>query len=503
MARDEWGDFQTPIELANQVVELMSSREWSRVLEPTCGTGTFLTASKLLGPDIERRGIEIRPAYVERARSAGFEVTRADIFATDLAQDLPWKCDGPLLIIGNPPWVTNAQLGAMGSANLPKKLNLKGLSGFDAITGASNFDLAEYILLKIMGELRLERPTLAFLVKTHVARNVIAHASKFKLPYCDYEIRLIDSKKWFGASVDACLFVARYNEQPVYECDVFNSIASEKSVRTMATAGDRLVADIAKYRLASPIDGISPLEWRSGVKHDAAGIMELDFEACQTLQLEAERVYPLLKCSDIYRDRLRPNKCVLLPQTRLGEDTVALRDTAPNLWNYLMIHSEMLDKRKSSVYRTQPRFAVFGIGDYTFAPYKIAISGLHKAAHFVLLGPHNGKPILVDDASYIVGFSDAQEAALCYAMLKNRLAQALLQSLVFWDSKRPITKKLLQRINLRAIAQYCEIEELTNDADDALESVGEERSRSWDMVLESLQQRWTQTQDAAQLKMAI
>ena len=34
--------------------------------------------------------------------------------------------------------------------NLPEKENFKRLSGTDAITGASNFDICEYIILKLI-----------------------------------------------------------------------------------------------------------------------------------------------------------------------------------------------------------------------------------------------------------------------------------------------------------------------------------------------------------------
>ena len=503
MASDEWGDFQTPISLARQVVQLFNSHEWERVFEPTCGTGSFLDASMLLGGDVERKGLEIQTCHVEHARASGFDVTQADIFSTNLATDIVWKSSGPLLIVGNPPWVTSAQLGALGSRNMPKKTNLKQLSGFDAMTGASNFDIAEYILLKIMTELQQEQPTLAFLVKTHVARNLVSYAEQFKLPYSQFEIRLIDSKSWFGASVDACLFIARHQAHTKYECDIFDGVPSTVPERTMAVVGGRLVADLAKYHMASAVDGTSPLVWRSGIKHDAARVMELDLETCRELGLEDDYMYPLLKCSDVYQGRHEPTRCVVVPQTKLGEDTTPLQAAAPNLWTYLERHSEVLDNRRSSIYLNQPRFSVFGIGSYTFAPYKIAISGLHKAARFAFLGPHHGKPVLVDDASYIVGFSDVQDAAMCYALLTSRLADALLQSLVFWDSKRPITKKLLQRIDLNTIARLYPIDELTAVADEALDSVHDLAERSWESVLASLLQTWDGASNSAQLEMAL
>ena len=40
----QYGDFQTPLELVNQVLECLhrTGKRWTRVLEPTCGQGNFI-----------------------------------------------------------------------------------------------------------------------------------------------------------------------------------------------------------------------------------------------------------------------------------------------------------------------------------------------------------------------------------------------------------------------------------------------------------------------------
>jgi len=52
------------------------------------------------------------------------------------------------LVIGNPPWVTNSELGSINSKNLPKKSNFKKNSGLEAMTGKGNFE----IVFRIMKE---------------------------------------------------------------------------------------------------------------------------------------------------------------------------------------------------------------------------------------------------------------------------------------------------------------------------------------------------------------
>jgi len=46
--------------------------------------------------------------------------------------------------------VTSAELGALNAENLPVKRNVKGLNGLDALTGKSNFDIGEFILLRML-----------------------------------------------------------------------------------------------------------------------------------------------------------------------------------------------------------------------------------------------------------------------------------------------------------------------------------------------------------------
>ncbi len=144
----EFGDFQTPPSLVAAVLECLysSGKVWSRVIEPTCGRGNFIEGLLNLAlPPREIQAIEIQDDYLENARriferfpSTHFVIKQANLFDLDLHKDLQWSTTGPLLVVGNPPWVTNSELGLLGSNNLPHKKNLKGLRGIEARTGATN-----------------------------------------------------------------------------------------------------------------------------------------------------------------------------------------------------------------------------------------------------------------------------------------------------------------------------------------------------------------------------
>jgi hypothetical protein len=433
----------------------------ARVLEPTCGTGGFLQAASVVSPGSERIGVEVQATHARRASQWG-TVLRQDIFSLRPDQQIQWRSDGPLCVVGNPPWVTSAELGRLNSGNLPVKENFKGAKGLDAVLGGANFDVCEYIILKLIDAYRDQRFALGMLCKTHVARNVMSHAAAARWPMASSAVYRIDAKKWFDAGVDACWFTVEVDSRrradyttPVYD-DLFAPDARPSS--RFGTVDGRLVSDIDRYRNVRRADGHCPYEWRSGLKHDASSVFELvatpepATRAGRRLDLEPEYVYPFLKSTDVFRDKHRVlSKWVIVPQRSFGDDTAQLRYRAPKLWLYLLDNSLILDGRKSSIYRHRPRFSVFGHGPYTYAPYKVTVSGLHKEPVFRLVAPIERRPVVLDDTCYFLPFTDPAEALVVTAMLNSEQCRDLIESLVFWDSKRPITKKLLARIDLRQL----------------------------------------------------
>jgi hypothetical protein len=422
---------------------------------------------------------------------------RADVFRLHFGRDIVWNERGPLLVVGNPPWVTSAELGALESDNLPLKNNIRRLKGIDALTGESNFDLAESIWLKLIRELSHESPTIAMLCKTTVARNVMRFAHQEGLPIHKAAMRRIDAKAWFGASVDACLLHLEIGgDNPRHELAVFDSLQSKESRSTMGFSSGKLIPDLAAYEAKTLAEGVCSFTWRQGVKHDAAAVMELLPASSglvnglgERVDVEAEYVYPLLKGRDVFHGPPPvPRLYVLATQRQLCEDTLKLRVVAPRLWNYLSTHQNAFERRKSSIYRNQPPFAMFGIGAYTFAAYKVAVSGFHKSARFRAVAPLGGKPVLLDDTCYFVACVSARQAALLAALLNDPYTLQFLDSIVFWDAKRPIKKSILQRMQLEEILRVVPREVLLARADRELNLLEGDENRElgrWPDLLET------------------
>lgn len=471
--RVEFGDFQTPAWFAQEVCAFL----WAKgvapasVLEPTCGLGHFLLAAvDTFASARTAVGVEINRPYVDsvsrklssRTKGPATRIIHADFFALDWAELLQ-QLPAPLLIIGNPPWVTNSELAVLGGDNLPPKNNFQNQAGIQAITGSSNFDISEWMLLQMIGWVTGREGVVAVLVKTAVARKLLHHIwQQYPTPGSP-SMHLIDAQAIFGVSVDACLFVYdSARPDTARACPVYEELARPFPITEIGYRQDQLVANAQFFdrwqHLARRKQG--PYRWRSGIKHDCAPVMELQKvnnayvnKLGEHYPLEATHLYPMLKSSDIAGSKeCGPKRWMLVPQKEVGENTRAIQTTAPQTWAYLQDHAELLDNRKSAIYRHRPRFSIFGVGDYSFTPWKVAISGLYKQLEFVVIGPHHDKPVVLDDTCYFLPCFSQKEANLLAQLLNSEPAQQFYQSLIFWDAKRPITAKILGRLDLLALA---------------------------------------------------
>lgn len=471
--RTEFGDFQTPEVLARKICEVVRNLGISpgSILEPTCGKGSFLRASIDFFPMCrDVFGYEIKPEYVQTAGAIeGAAVYCQDFFRKDWPSTLK-RLQEPILIIGNPPWVTNSALGALGGSNLPFKSNFRGLNGLEAKMGKSNFDISEWMLIHILEWLSGREAMLAMLCKTGVARKVLQHAWGKNLEIENSRMYLIDAAKHFGASVDACLLVCILKPgEGSKECTVYTDLeASSEAQSTFAFRDGRLVADLDSYNSHGHIFGKSAIKWRSGVKHDCSKVMELirtDYNKFrngfgEVVDLEPTNLYPMLKSSDLLKPYPNPSRYMLITQSAVGEDPSRLQRESPLTWEYLQTHSERLNNRRSTIYKNRPEFSIFGVGPYSFAPWKVAIAGFSKRIHFHCVGPQGQRPVVVDDTCYFLPCKTKEEATLLVELLNSPTARSFLSSFVFWDSKRPITAQLLATIDFASLAKEVGIDSI-------------------------------------------
>jgi hypothetical protein len=464
--KKEFGDFQTPVELSGLMVDIINENGAypNIIIEPTCGIGNILlTAYDLFQPQ-KAIGIEINNTYCKNVleKSNGNKnivIVNGDIFISIDIIRKEINDKDICLFIGNPPWVTNAELGSIKSTNIPRKSNIKNLRGIEAITGKSNFDITEYIIIRLIEEFNQQKSVFAFLCKTSVARSILKYCWNNSIYYREASIFPFDSKKYFDVAVDACYFVIDATEKrKVVECRVFDSVEKRNYKSTIGLYRNTMIVNIDTF-ISHNYLGRSDYTWRNGIKHDCSKVMEFDIVDYsyvngygETVDIEDDLLYPLLKSSDIANGTVAIRKKVLVTQKKVGEKTEYIQYKYPRTWQYLNDHANDFIKRKSSIYKNKPNFSIFSIGDYSFYPFKIAISGLYKKINFKLVYPADGKPVMVDDTCNFISCKNESEAHIVFSLLTDERTRLFLESIIFWDSKRPITTEILNSIDLKKIA---------------------------------------------------
>jgi methylase of polypeptide subunit release factors len=331
----EFGDFQTPRELAFEICLLLSrlNIQPQTIIEPNCGLGSFIRASRKIFHSANIFGFDISPKYIERAQEKfrdeeNISIFEANFFETDW-NELFKSFQKPLLVLGNPPWVTNSQLSVLESKNIPQKENFQKFSGLDALTGKSNFDISEWMLIRLFDSLNKQNAYLAMLCKTSVARKVLKYAWKNKIHLANSALYRVETEKYFNASVDSCLLFCEFSEtEQNTTAKIFESLDDEIPSRGIGFRDNELIASIAFYEKWRYLNGGSQKKWRSGIKHDCSKVMELTKERDkykngfgEFIELEDDFIYPLLKSSDIANSSLEPRRWVLVTQKDVKEET--------------------------------------------------------------------------------------------------------------------------------------------------------------------------------------
>lgn len=467
-SKKEYGDYQTPAEFAEKCVKYLKDNfcfSPERIIEPACGIGNFLASAGKFYENVPKIGIEINDEYCKTARKNVPEtkIYNASIFDFEFETDI----DKKILVIGNPPWITNSELGKIGSGNLPEKENRKNQKGLEAVLGNSNFDISETIILNLLEKFKENETVLAMLCKRSTAINVFKelHRKKYKCK----KIRMVNfnSRKVFGISVAACFFIVDATEKKDVqkEMRVFNFKNSYVDCIGFEDKKFYIYKNSANKEKFE-FDGKCEFEWRQGMKHDLSKVCELTkisedikfhsfsnekFKISRYLngfgeiiEIEDDLIFPLIKSSHIRNFDGNFKKYVIVTQGKIGENTDYIKEKFPRTYEYLEKHKENFKNRKSSIYKNSHEFSMFGIGNYSFSKYKVVISGFYKEPVFKVVSGE--KTVMADDTCYFLPFEDKDVAVAVCDILNSLEVQTFLKSIADLDAKRPFTKKVLSRI---------------------------------------------------------
>lgn len=466
--KKEFGDYQTPLYFAKTVLSYVNnhySLDPDLIIEPTCGIGNFIKASRSYYPSSEIIGIDINRSYLDEVKLAVNDVTviNANVFDYDFGSVI--NDSSEYLLVGNPPWVTNSQLSRYDSDNVPVKNNFKNMDFFSASTGSSNFDISENILLHLITQFKDNKSSFVFLCKYNVACNIFRYLSENDIPLSEFDIVHFDSMDVFSADTSSCILFIQFNDnrEVMNFCTVHN-LDSDEEYRIGFIDG-RFYSNMDNV---VDIDGSCCFEWRQGIKHDCTKVMELSVEGeyyrnkkKDVVLLEDDLLYPLLKSSNVKVPVVTSSdRKIIITQHKLKEDTGYIKEKYPLTWKYLTDNKEYFSNRKSNIYANAPDYSIFGIGEYTFKNYKVAVSGFYKEGLFSLV--YNDKPMMFDDTCYYLSFDDYDTAYITMLILNSWVVKSFLKGIVVLDSKRPYTKKVLKRIDIHKAYNLLNLEDLTS-----------------------------------------
>ncbi len=160
-------------------------------------------------------------------------------------------------------------------------------------------------------------------------------------------------------------------------------------------------------------------------------------EAC----LEGDLIYPLLRGRDIVRWHGEPGAYILLPH-REGERLQAIPEAEmahyfPNTARYLQQFAPILKERRTRVVRSLmargPYYSIYGIGDYTFAPYKVVWLRIGTKITAAVVSRKGGgtftqELIIPNDSTVFVPFDREDEAHYFCALLNSTPAQFVVRT---------------------------------------------------------------------------
>jgi hypothetical protein len=190
---------------------------------------------------------------------------------------------------------------------------------------------------------------------------------------------------------------------------------------------------------------------RHGVKDDAKAVYALDREQLGTL--ESDHVFPYLKSRHVVKFGLFGHDLQLVPLRRMGEDNEAeLREQCPRTYDYLVANRDRLASRASSWLDRGPFYTLFGLGDYTWADYKVVWCRLGFKPHFAVVStredPDLGeKQVVPGDHCMFVATDERREAHLLCALLNSAPYQRTIRSIAS-NGKSSLSKSVISKLRL-------------------------------------------------------
>jgi type I restriction-modification system DNA methylase subunit len=191
--------------------------------------------------------------------------------------------------------------------------------------------------------------------------------------------------------------------------------------------------------------------------------------------IEPTYVFPFLKPKNVKKWKIKGYSYALLPQKKYGEKNESeLRIKAPLTYKYFYQFKDDLLGRSSKWLKQEgfPFYSTFGIGDYSFKPYKVVWCCMTYSPNFAVVSSVNDsfvgeKQVMPDNTIGYFSFDNENEAHFVCAIMNSKIASELLENRSN-KSKWGISINMVKKIPIPKFnknnKQYLELVKLSKQA---------------------------------------
>jgi len=226
-------------------------------------------------------------------------------------------------------------------------------------------------------------------------------------------------------------------------------------------------------------------EIRHGVKDDAQDVFSIDRE--QLDNLESDKIYPYIKSKHAVKYGLFGHELRLVPIQKANEDNEdELENQCPKTYQYLTDHREQLEERSSSWLQKGTFYNIFGLGDYTWAKYKIVWCRLGFKPNFAVVSTVEDenlgeKMVIPGDHYMFIATNNKQEAHFLCALLNSSIYQRSLKDIAS-KGKASLSKSVVSQVEIpkwKETEQSQRLAELSMEAHDIVPKYTDMSKRSF------------------------
>lgn len=546
------GEYYTPRGVADLAVESLASDDLAdaSLLDPGCGSGVFLAvcierkldalADRSPGERVETitesvLGIDLNPVAV-RTSKLSYLLALAPVLGAGSVDrvELPVVCRDSLglshgepatfpgvtsppqvdYLVGNPPWITWDRLGERLKTQLREQyveeLGLLPHEGVSARLGHSNDDISipfvwvcihRYLKTGGQASVVMKRDLL-----TGPAGSVLRRLGVGDRSLSVTQIHDFAGLRPFGEQVgaDAAIYTLQADSEPSFPVETTawtgdgsadfstREAITEALQRTETTVSPLDPDNYASAWIRGDAEraalGATAHEIRHGVKDDAEAVFSI--ERGRLDSLEHELIYPYIKSRHVVKYGLFGHELRLVPVEKASEDNESmLRERYPATYEYLDSHREQLAERSSSWLDDGPFYNIFGVGEYTWALYKVVWCRLGFKPHFAVVStvedPDLGEKRVVPGDHYMfIGTDDEQEAHALCALLNSAVYQKSLQDIAS-EGKSSLSKAVVSELELPRfgeIPQGQRLAELSMQAHDIVPQYTDRSKRAYNQL---------------------